>query len=98
MQPATVFHEEVEAAKKERGERVLGPGVFPGDLEEMFTYHPPTTDHELEAYGILREQGKEMAKAILTWCPNSGDRTVAIRKVREAIMIANSSIANRGRF
>ena len=95
---ANLYHQQVEAAKKERAERVMGPGVFPGDLDEMFTYHAPTTNYETAVYRRIREVAKLLALTILRNVPNSGDRTVAVRKVREAVMVANAGLALRGRF
>jgi hypothetical protein len=62
------------------------------DVEDIFTFHPPTGDQP-ERYVAIRAAGKEFAKTILANCPGCADRTVAVRKVREAVMVANASIA-----
>lgn len=66
------------------------------NLNHWFKYHPPVGD-QAERYESLREAGHAFAMAILMHCPSSADRTDAIRKVREAVMTANASIACGGR-
>ena len=53
----------------------------PSVIENWFTYHAPGSD-DLVAYEKLRNAGKEFAKAINELCPESADKTAAIRKVR----------------
>jgi hypothetical protein len=65
-------------------------------LDNWFTYHAPSSD-DLVAYEKLRNSAKEFAKAINDLCPESADKTTAIRKVREATMTANASIACKGK-
>jgi len=62
------------------------------DLENMFKYHAPTED-QVFRYGVLRDEAKLFAYAILEYAPESAERTLAIRKVQEAVMWANASIA-----
>ena len=64
-------------------------------LENWFTYHSPTPD-QLPKYQAIREAGKALASVILANTPPSADQTDAIRKVREACMTANASIACGG--
>lgn len=61
-------------------------------IEKLFTYHSPKGDQP-ERYGKLREAAKVFAHAINDNCPDSADKTAAIRKVREAVMTANAAIA-----
>ena len=65
-------------------------------LENWFTYHAPTSD-DMVAYGKLRNAAKSFATAINELCPESADKTAAIRKAREALMTANASIACKGK-
>ena len=65
-------------------------------IENWFTYHAPGSD-DLVAYEKLRNAGKDFANAINELCPDSADKTAAIRKVREAVMTANASIACKGK-
>ena len=65
-------------------------------IENWFTYHAPSTD-DLVAYDKLRNAAKSFALAINEACPESADKTAAIRKVREAVMTANASVACKGK-
>lgn len=64
-------------------------------IEELFTYHAPTGDQP-ERYNRIREAAMNLARVIDRDCPASADRTTAIRKVSEAVMTANASIARNG--
>jgi len=61
-------------------------------IETLFTYHAPAGDQP-ERYRRIREKAKELALTIDECCEPGPDRTMAIRKVREAVMVANASIA-----
>lgn len=63
--------------------------------EDIFTYHSPRPGQE-EKYAAIRAAAKNFAMIILVTCPQCADRTDAIRKVREAVMTANASIALNG--
>ena len=65
------------------------------DLENIFTYHAPDKK-DLEDYRAIREAAKVFAATILEHSPKCDDQSVAIRKVREAVMSANASIALKG--
>lgn len=67
------------------------------DLNNMFTYHPPTID-QLPKYDILRKAAKMFAQVIIECTPEGADQSAAIRKVREAVMTANASIALNGKL
>lgn len=69
-------------------ERAFGPET----LRQLFTYHPPTPA-QVERYAMLRDSARDFADRIIELCPESTDRTVAIRLLRECVMTANSSIA-----
>jgi hypothetical protein len=62
--------------------------------EHLFTYHPPRPD-QLPRYHAIREAGKAMAHVIIDNAPSGPDRSVALRSIREAVMNANSAIANQ---
>lgn len=63
--------------------------------QHVFTYHPPTPD-QVPKYNEIRDAALVFARVIEAHCPASADRTVAIRKIREAVMVANASIALGG--
>ena len=67
------------------------------DIENIFTYHPPTEDQKLR-YETIRVAAKVLAKTILLQTPTCADQTAAIRKVREAVMTANAAIALDGKL
>lgn len=64
-------------------------------LDEWFTYHKPKDDQP-ERYEKLREGAKAFAELIVELTPEGPDQSVAIRKIREAVMTANASIACEG--
>lgn len=64
-------------------------------LDNWFTYHTPGPD-QLPQYLAIRKAGLLLAQVIVNNSPASADQTAAIRKVREAVMTANASIACGG--
>ena len=62
------------------------------NIEELFTYHSPKGDQP-KRYAHIRENAKEFAKMIDENCPDSPEKTTAIRKLQECVMFANASIA-----
>jgi len=65
-------------------------------LENWFTYHKPTEDDQV-AYAKLRSSALDFAKAINALCPESADKTYAMRLVRMATMTGNAAIACGGK-
>jgi hypothetical protein len=61
-------------------------------LDQAFTYHPPHDD-QAERYGLLRGHGRLMAEQILSQCPPSRERSLALTKLQECVMWANAAIA-----
>lgn len=68
------------------------------DLDEIFTYQPPADNAEIDRYVAIRDAAKVFAEVVLANTPHSPDQTATIRKIREAVMTANASIALKGRF
>lgn len=66
--------------------------ITPQDIDNWFKYHPPTLE-KVDKYQAIREAAHHLATVILENTPPSPDQTTAIRKVREAVMTANASIA-----
>jgi hypothetical protein len=62
------------------------------ELDNIFMYHAPKGDQPAR-YEKLRAAAKQFAECVEDCCPPCYDRDVAIRKIREAVMTANSSIA-----
>ena len=71
--------------------------MSPDQLKKIFTYHKPDSDQSRQ-YDNIRNAAYEFAKVVLENTPPSADQTTAIRKIREAVMTANASIALGGEF
>lgn len=67
------------------------------NLEEAFTYHV-WDDEQKEAGKNVVEALIEAARVALVNVPDCPDRTVGLRKLREARMDFNSAITHRGKF
>jgi len=67
------------------------------DLENIFNYHAPEPD-QIARYEAIRAGAKVLAAIILENTPKSADQTASIRKLREAVMTANASIALNGKL
>lgn len=84
----------------------IGPAVIDGDnpptvadiIDDMFQYHPLISSEQIAASAKVRHALAEAVKVIITYVPPGPDRTVAIRKIREARMDCNSSITHGGRY
>ena len=64
-------------------------------LEETFTYHAPDPAL-LEHYEAIRSAALVFAMVLAQHVPHCGDKVVAIRHVRDAVMNANAAVALRG--
>jgi hypothetical protein len=64
-------------------------------IEELFRYHPPRPD-QIPRYETIRNAARYLAQVIVSNTPRGSDQSKAIRKLREAVMAANSSIALDG--
>jgi len=66
-------------------------------IDDMFEYHP--WDQEMVERGsLVRRALADAVRAIIANVPPCPDRTVAIRKIREARMDANSAITHNGKY
>lgn len=72
-----------------------GPLADEIQLENFFTYHPPTNDDVIR-YETINVAALHLARTIHRMCPAGSDRTAAVRLVREARMTANAAIACKG--
>lgn len=61
-------------------------------IENTFTYHAPNPG-QATRYETIREHAKRLALCIHTNCPHTAEMVLAIRKLQEAVMWANASIA-----
>lgn len=67
------------------------------EIDDAFEYHK-WTDQQVNAGRSIRAALASAVKAIVAGCPPCPDRTVAIRKLREARMDANSAITHGGKY
>ena len=63
------------------------------EIENNFTYHAPSDQHQLDRYTDIRECGKMLAKIIYKSCPESREKSIAMTNLEQAVMWANASIA-----
>jgi hypothetical protein len=82
---------EMDAPQREMSKAELTNKIF----DDVFIYHPPRPGQE-EKYAAIRAAGKSLVMTIIATCPQCADRSAAVRKVREAVMTANASIALNG--
>ena len=74
---------------------ISGPpyGPHPSfDRERAFTYHAPHGTQAMR-FDYLRQWAHRFADSVEAFCPASPERTLALRKIQEAVMWANASIA-----
>lgn len=64
------------------------------DLENRFTYHPPTND-QVERYNTLRMSVFGLATIIVSNTPSSREQDKALDALDTVLMFANASIARR---
>lgn len=67
------------------------------NVDRAFTYQTPTEDMQPK-FKVVSEALKNAAKVILENVPECADRSVALRKLREARMDANAAISLKGEF
>lgn len=79
-------------ARRQDQARVVGSEAW---MDQVFSYHAPVFD-QADRYASLRQAARVFAEAICRQCPQSADRTAALRKVREALMTANAAVALDG--
>lgn len=66
-------------------------------IEDAFRFHPWTPEQIAAGVGV-RAALAQAVKVIVANVPPGPDRTVAIRKIREARMDANSAITHSGKY
>jgi len=62
------------------------------ELDKVYTYHPPKGNQQ-ERYVTIREMAKAFAALILGATPTSREQSLALTKLEEVVMWANSAIA-----
>lgn len=66
-------------------------------IDDMFEYHPWTPEQITKGTSVRRALAQAV-RVIIDNVPPSPDRTVAIRKIREARMDCNSAITHQGKY
>lgn len=82
---------------KPRFNPVTATEITDEQVADLFVYHP-WTDEQVKQGNVVRRALGEAARAIIENVPPSPDRTVALRKIREARMDANSAITHNGKY
>jgi len=62
------------------------------EIDLRFTYHPPK-EGQPERYTKIRDTAKSFAHELVSMCPDSRERSLALTKLEEAVMWANAAIA-----
>lgn len=68
------------------------PQINDDTINHVFTYHAPKGD-QLQRYAAVREAARRFALEIIAMSPESPERTLALRDVQRAVMMANAAIA-----
>ena len=63
------------------------------DIEWIFSHHAPPNERVAQAHQNVRFQVKSVAHLFNETLPDCPEKTIAIRKLQEAMMFANSAIA-----
>ena len=66
-------------------------------LKDVFSYHAPT-EKQREVYEKINAAFLDCARVVNAVTPEGPGKTVAIRKLSDARMQANASVALEGRF
>ena len=61
-------------------------------FEENFTYHKPF-GNQAKRYESIRDAARVFAEYIAETAPDSEEKTLALRKIQEAVFWANASMA-----
>lgn len=64
--------------------------IFQTDLDNWFTYHPPS-ETQIQQMKHIRGAARILADVIVQNTPSGPDQSAAIRKLREAVMSANAA-------
>lgn len=67
-------------------------GYGKADVENWFVYHP-ATDVTGPIHDSIRLEFRQLALNLYDMLPEGPDRTIALRKVQEAMWAANAAIA-----
>lgn len=63
------------------------------DVDRIFSFHPATASETAQLHEEVRSKCREVAIFFRDNLPDSPERILAIRKLQEAMMYANSAVA-----
>lgn len=63
------------------------------DIDKLFDHHPPKSENTANLHAAVRREVKTTAAFFIAELPDSPEKTLAIRKLQEALMWANAAIA-----
>jgi hypothetical protein len=66
------------------------------DIVSIFSHHPPEAEYISEAHESVRDGCRTLAMKWNAFLPDSAEKTLAIRHLQQAMMFANSAIAQYG--
>jgi len=70
---------------------------LPFDPDYVFSHHKPSPD-KLQHYEAIHAAAQRFAEAILAHTPAGEDQSAVLRGIRQAMMLACSSVALDGKF
>lgn len=65
----------------------------PEAIEHNLTNHPPVNDEVVAQFEAIRKAAKQLGVAIVTICPETRERSLAITNLEQTVMWAVASIA-----
>lgn len=83
---------DVTVGKGERDERNGEEDMTSKEIESRFSYHAPRGDQP-ERYERIRAAARDLAGLVDEACPDSREKSLAMTRLEECVMWANSSIA-----
>lgn len=79
----------LQIARKEIGKDYI---MTPEQLNNIYTYHPPT-GHQTQRYEKLRAKAKELAALMDDLAPDSREKSLAMTNLEQSVMWVNAAIA-----
>lgn len=67
--------------------------AFELDIDSIFSFHPPKSDETALAHDNVRSGVRQLAREWNSLLPASAEKTLAIRHLQQAMMFANSAVA-----
>lgn len=69
------------------------PFITSQTLDRWFAHHAPGSEAVVGAHERIRQGARDFAAVVAEFVPEGPDKTVALRKVQEAMWAANSAVA-----